>query len=198
MFAAQPRRPRRVGRHAECGALQQGTSQREQFHQQVVAGAHVCDQCSVRARQQGDPCWLPRFETHTHPAVLAWRLRLFVVVCVPSNLVTEIMHTRVSVCVTGERERVLSRGCRSQGNAQTVMICALAPGAMSRNETRNTLDFASRASKVENKVCVNFRSTVSAQWEEGRSKILERELSELRAALEAMVYFPVRVSHVQP
>jgi len=87
----------------------------------------------------------------------------------------------------GFRDSKLTRILQSSlgGNAQTVMICALAPGAMSRNETRSTLDFASRASKVENKVCVNFRSTVSAQWEEGRSKILERELSELRAALEA-------------
>lgn len=66
------------------------------------------------------------------------------------------------------------------GNAQTVLLCALAPGEAARHETRSTLDFAARARCVENSVSVNIKqSPVRADVQ---YQAIQRELrAELRS-----------------
>jgi len=66
------------------------------------------------------------------------------------------------------------------GNAQTVLVCALSPSAASRHETRSTLDFAARARRVENSVCVNIRHDLLPRADP-QYQALRRELRELRS-----------------
>jgi len=69
------------------------------------------------------------------------------------------------------------------GNAQTVIICALAPGPASRAETRSTLDFASRARCVENRVSLNIRRD---GHQDSHIRALERQLLELKDRVAAL------------
>lgn len=69
------------------------------------------------------------------------------------------------------------------GNAQTVIICALAPGPKNRAETRSTLDFASRARRVENRVSVNIRRD---GHQDSHIRALERQLMELKDRVAAL------------
>lgn len=69
------------------------------------------------------------------------------------------------------------------GNAQTVIICALAPGPTSRAETRSTLDFASRARCVENRVSLNIRRD---GHQDSHIRALERQLMELKDRVAAL------------
>lgn len=55
------------------------------------------------------------------------------------------------------RESKLTRLLQSSlgGNAKTCILCACSPAAYNREETRSTLQFASRAASIENKAKVN-------------------------------------------
>ena len=41
------------------------------------------------------------------------------------------------------------------GNSSTIMICAIRPGSIYYEETLNTLKYADRAKKIQNKVTIN-------------------------------------------
>ena len=45
------------------------------------------------------------------------------------------------------------------GNSSTIMICAIRPGGMYFEETCNTLKYADRAKKIQNKVEINESPT---------------------------------------
>ena len=66
------------------------------------------------------------------------------------------------------------------GSAKTLMICNVSPSHQNYNETMNTLKFAQRMKKVENK---KARTNVSSQ----HIASMKRELSKLRALLKTNV-----------
>lgn len=61
------------------------------------------------------------------------------------------------------------------GNSHTLVVCTTSPSASNYLETKSTLEFASRAKRVQNKVRVNL-------CQDGESKIrqLQKELEDLR------------------
>lgn len=69
------------------------------------------------------------------------------------------------------------------GNSQTVIVCAVSPAAANYAESKSTLEFASRARAVCNKVQINCFT----QEDSGSERIREymRMISKLRAKLEA-------------
>lgn len=83
------------------------------------------------------------------------------------------------------------------GNAKTAIICCVTPAGVHADETRGTLQFASRAKKVTNQVCVNEITNDDAllkrqkkeieelrlRLEKNHSPYLEQELLNLRNAL---------------
>jgi len=105
--------------------------------------------------------------------------------CINKSLLalTQVVHALSEVGSrsqrVGFRDSKLTRILQPSlgGNAKTVIICTLAPGMLSRAESRSTLDFASRARCVENSVSVNIRRDGA---QEGQIQALEKQLSELR------------------
>ncbi|XP_043934142.1 kinesin-like protein KIF7 isoform X2 [Protopterus annectens] len=64
------------------------------------------------------------------------------------------------------------------GNAKTLMVACISPSSSDFDETLNTLNYASRAQNIKNKVTVNCRGEVD------RMEELELQIKTLRLALE--------------
>eukprot|EP00405_Crypthecodinium_cohnii_P034293 CAMPEP_0206533882 /NCGR_PEP_ID=MMETSP0325_2-20121206/5225_1 /ASSEMBLY_ACC=CAM_ASM_000347 /TAXON_ID=2866 /ORGANISM="Crypthecodinium cohnii, Strain Seligo" /LENGTH=807 /DNA_ID=CAMNT_0054030601 /DNA_START=42 /DNA_END=2461 /DNA_ORIENTATION=- len=64
------------------------------------------------------------------------------------------------------------------GNSHTLVICTMSPAMSNYTESRSTLDFASRAKKVQNKVKLNMS-------DEGKDKVhaLQKDLDRLKGQL---------------
>eukprot|EP00931_Biecheleriopsis_adriatica_P096139 TRINITY_DN6978_c0_g1_i5.p1 TRINITY_DN6978_c0_g1~~TRINITY_DN6978_c0_g1_i5.p1 ORF type:complete len:676 (-),score=166.96 TRINITY_DN6978_c0_g1_i5:34-2061(-) len=79
------------------------------------------------------------------------------------------------------RDSKLTRILQSSlgGNAHTVVVCAASPASQNYFETKSTLEFASRAMKVQNKVNVNFCID-----DESMVRKLEQEIDVLRCKLK--------------
>ena len=59
----------------------------------------------------------------------------------------------------------------SGGNAKTAVICTISPSVDNASETRSTLMFASRATKVVNKPSVNEVTGLGSALDQYRSEI---------------------------
>lgn len=104
---------------------------------------------------------------------------LFALSQVISSLSDQSRNARSSH--VGFRDSKLTRILQKSigGNAQTVIICAISPAACNYIDTKSTLEFASRAKCVKNKVSVNVYS------EESQICQLELEIAALQAQLHS-------------
>lgn len=67
------------------------------------------------------------------------------------------MGTAKKGAIISYRDSALTRMLQEAlgGNSSTIMICAIRPGAIYYDETLNTLKYADRAKKIQNKVTIN-------------------------------------------
>eukprot|EP00933_Yihiella_yeosuensis_P070436 TRINITY_DN7853_c2_g3_i1.p1 TRINITY_DN7853_c2_g3~~TRINITY_DN7853_c2_g3_i1.p1 ORF type:complete len:1267 (-),score=340.43 TRINITY_DN7853_c2_g3_i1:264-4064(-) len=105
---------------------------------------------------------------------------LFALSQVISSLAEQTRASRTSH--VGFRDSKLTRILQKSigGNAQTAIVCNVSPTVSNYVETKSTLDFASRAKCVKNKVTANI-------YQDNQSYIrqLQDEIAELQADLEA-------------